>query len=149
MRFSPAGKWPSLHDGEIVVWDSLAIIEYVAARMPIWPRPRAARAQARSLAAKMHSGFMGIRGLLPMNMRRKVKQRELTPGGTQGVRSSWRFSLRRFFGGRRDVRAGGHRLHVYKVAVTPGTRAYMDDGVACLAKLERASPSRNLDHRQK
>jgi hypothetical protein len=46
LRFSPAGKCPSLHDGKIVVWDSLAIIEYVAElhpRMPVWPRPRAAR----------------------------------------------------------------------------------------------------------
>ena len=82
LRLSPAGRCPALHDGEIVVWDSLAIIEYVAERhpnMPIWPRPRAARAQARSLAAEMHSGFMGLRGLLPMNMRRKAKKRELTP----------------------------------------------------------------------
>ncbi len=80
-RNSPAGKCPVLHDGEIVVWDSLAIIEYVAERhpdMPIWPRPRAARAQARSLAAEMHSGFKGMRELPPMNMRRKVKQRALT-----------------------------------------------------------------------
>ena len=55
LRFSPSGKCPSLHVGEIVVWDSLAIIEYVAElhpRVPIWPRPRAARAQARSLAPK-------------------------------------------------------------------------------------------------
>jgi glutathione S-transferase len=81
LRFSPAGKCPSLHDGNIVVWDSLATIEYVAERhpnMPIWPRPWAARAQARSLAAEMHLGFMAMRGLLPMNMRREVKQRELT-----------------------------------------------------------------------
>jgi glutathione S-transferase len=123
LHFSPTGKCPSLHDGKIVVWGSLATIEYVAElhpRMPIWPRPRAARAQARSLAAEMHSGFMGMRGLLPMNMRRKVKQRALAPklsagrpprtsfwASPQGVRSSWRLSLRRFFGGRRDVRACG------------------------------------------
>jgi hypothetical protein len=67
--------------GNIVVWDSLATIEYVSERhpnMPIWPRPWAARVQARSLAAEMHLGFMAMRGLLPMNMRREVKQRELT-----------------------------------------------------------------------
>ncbi len=82
LRFSPAGKCPALHDGDIVVWDSLAIIEYVAElypRIPVWPESRAARARARSLAAEMHSGFGGLRGLLPMNMRRKVKQRELSP----------------------------------------------------------------------
>src|ERR1700682_1579160 len=88
LRFSPAGKCPTLHDGKVVIWDSLAIIEYVAELhpcMPIWPRPQAARAQARSLAAEMHSGFMGMRGLLPMNMRRKVKQRELTPEASADV----------------------------------------------------------------
>ncbi len=55
LRFSPTGKCPSVRDGEIVVWDSLAIIEYVAELhpdKPIWPRPRAARARARSLAAE-------------------------------------------------------------------------------------------------
>ena len=103
LRFSLSGKCPSLHVGEIVVWDSLAIIEYVAELYPqtaIWPRPRAARAQARSLAAEMHSGFMGIRGLLPMNMRRKVKQRELTPEASADVaRLEQAFGLaRREFG---------------------------------------------------
>jgi glutathione S-transferase len=143
LRSSPAGKCPSLHDGKIVVWDSLAIIEYVAElhpNMPIWPRPRAARAQARSLAAEMHSGFMGLRGLLPMNMRRKVKQRELTPEASADVAR-----LEQAFGqGRREFGQAGaflfgdfsaadamfapvvNRLDVYKVAVTPGTRAYMD-----------------------
>ncbi len=132
-----------MHDGKIVVWDSLAIIEYVAElhpRMPIWPRSRAARAGARSLAAEMHSGFMGIRGLLPMNMRRKVKQRELTPEASADVAR-----LEQAFGqARREFGQAGaflfgdfsaadatfapvvNRLHVYDVAVTPGTRAYMD-----------------------
>jgi glutathione S-transferase len=143
LRFSPAGKCPSLHDGNIVVSDSLAIIEYLAERyphMPIWPRPMAARAQARSLAAEMHSGFTGIRSLLPMNMRREVKKRELTPEASADVAR-----LERAFGqARREFGQAGaflfgsfsaadamfapvvNRLHVYKVAVTPGTRAYMD-----------------------
>ncbi|MGQ0444531.1 MAG: glutathione S-transferase family protein [Beijerinckiaceae bacterium] len=143
LRFSPAGKCPSLHDGKIAVWDSLAIIEYLAEVFPdkpIWPRPRAARAQARSLAAEMHSGFAGLRGLLPMNMRRKVKKRELTPEASADVaRIEEAFGqARREFG-----RAGGflfgdfsaadamfapvvNRLHVYDVAVTASTRTYMD-----------------------
>jgi glutathione S-transferase len=72
LRYSPSGKCPALHDGDVVVWESLAIIEYLAERYPqtaIWPRPQAARAQACSLAAEMHSGFTALRGLLPMNMR--------------------------------------------------------------------------------
>src|ERR1700710_1205851 len=73
LRHAPTGKCPSLTDGDIVVWDSLAIIEYVAESHPdllIWPRDKAARAMARSLAAEMHSGFMALRRNLPMNMKR-------------------------------------------------------------------------------
>jgi glutathione S-transferase len=143
LRYSPAGKCPSLHDGKIVVWDSLAIIEYVAERhprLPIWPRPRAARARARSLAAEMHSGFMCLRGLLPMNMRRKVERHELTPEATADVsRLEQAFEQARAEFGQAGAFLCGdfsaadamfapvvNRLHVYKVAVTPGTRAYMD-----------------------
>src|SRR5258708_14709425 len=57
-RFSPTARVPALHDGEIVVWDSLAIAEYLAERHPgMWPADAAARAHARSIACEMHSGF--------------------------------------------------------------------------------------------
>ncbi|MGH6835388.1 MAG: glutathione S-transferase family protein [Methylocella sp.] len=143
LRFSPAGKCPSLRDGEIVVWDSLAIIEYVAElhpHVPIWPRPRAARARARSLAAEMHSGFMGIRQLLPMNMRRSVARRALTAEASADVaRLEQAFAqARREFGQAGAFLCGDfsaadamfapvvNRLQVYDVTVTPATRAYMD-----------------------
>ena len=64
LNYAPTGKCPSLHDGRIAVWESLAIIDYVAELYPdkaIWPRARAARAQARSLAAEMHAGFQALR----------------------------------------------------------------------------------------
>ncbi|MGC2223259.1 MAG: glutathione S-transferase family protein [Methylocella sp.] len=142
-RFSPAGKCPSLHDGEIVVWDSLAIIEYVAELYPrtaIWPRPRAARARARSLAAEMHSGFVGLRQLLPMNMRRAVARRELTPDASADVaRLEQAFAQARGEFGQAGAFLFGdfsaadamfapvvNRLHVYDVAVTAASRAYMD-----------------------
>ena len=73
LRRNPAGKVPVLEDGDLVIWDSLAIIEHLAERHPehaIWPRDPAARALARSLAAEMHSGFSALRRHLPMNMRR-------------------------------------------------------------------------------
>jgi glutathione S-transferase len=69
-RHSPAGKVPVLLDGELVVWDSLAIAEYLAERFPekaLWPDDRAARARARSACAEMHSGFAELRRGMPMN----------------------------------------------------------------------------------
>lgn len=68
---SPTGKVPVLVDGNLVVWDTLAIAEYLAEQFPekaLWPRDKAARARARSLCAEMHSGFTGLRGHCPMNI---------------------------------------------------------------------------------
>ena len=56
--FSPSGLVPCLHDGDVVVWDSLAIAEYLAERHPgMWPEDATARAWARSIVCEMHSGF--------------------------------------------------------------------------------------------
>jgi glutathione S-transferase len=69
-RYSPTGRVPVLIDGDVVVWDSLAIAEYVAERFPekaLWPEDRAARARARSVCAEMHAGFQDMRSRLPMN----------------------------------------------------------------------------------
>ena len=66
--FSPNGQVPCLYDGDTVVWDSLAIVEYLAERHPgIWPADAKARAWARSAAAEMHTGFSALRGLCTMN----------------------------------------------------------------------------------
>jgi len=66
--FSPTGKVPALVDGNITVWDSLAITEYVGERHPgVWPAEAAARAWARSASAEMHSGFQALRNGCPMN----------------------------------------------------------------------------------
>lgn len=73
LAFSPAGKVPALRCDDVVVWDSLAIIEFLAERFPdlaIWPSDPAARALARSLAAEMHSGFAALRSEFPTNFRR-------------------------------------------------------------------------------
>jgi glutathione S-transferase len=71
VRVSAAARVPVLVDGDVVVWDSLAIAEYVAELAPqkqLWPSDRAIRARARSLCAEMHSGFTEIRTLFPMNI---------------------------------------------------------------------------------
>ncbi len=71
-RYTDAGKVPVLHDGELVVWDSLAICEYISEQYLDghgWPADKAARAEARSASAEMHSSFMQIREHMPMNCR--------------------------------------------------------------------------------
>ncbi len=68
---SPTGKVPVLVDGALVVWDTLAIVEILAEQHPgkgVWPRDAAARAQARSVCAEMHSGFGALRSACPMNI---------------------------------------------------------------------------------
>jgi glutathione S-transferase len=162
LRYSPTGKCPVLRDGDVVVWDSLAIIEYVAELHPqtaIWPTSRAARARARSLAAEMHSGFTGLRALLPMNMRRPVRKRELTPEAALDVARL----EQAFAQARADFAQGGaflfgdfsaadamfapivNRLHVYDVAVGPQTRAYMDAMMALPAWREWSEGAKTED----
>ena len=68
---NPVGKVPVLVDGDLAVWDTLAIAEYVAEKFPdkkLWPSAVADRARARSICAEMHSGFAGIRSACPMNI---------------------------------------------------------------------------------
>jgi len=68
---SPTGKVPVLVDGDLVVWDTLAIAEYLAETYPekhLWPQDKAARAHARSICAEMHSGFTALRSHCPMNI---------------------------------------------------------------------------------
>ncbi len=73
LRASPSGKVPCLLDGEVAVWDSLAICEYLAERHPgLWPADAQARAVARSVSAEMHSGFGALRSTLGMNIRRRA-----------------------------------------------------------------------------
>jgi glutathione S-transferase len=81
-EFAPSlGKVPILWDGECVVWDSLAIIEFLADRVGrevFWPEEDSARGMARSMAAEMHSGFAHLRRELPMNVRKSYPPKELS-----------------------------------------------------------------------
>lgn len=70
LKYSPSGKVPCLIDGETVVWDSLAICEYLAEKVSsLWPSERKARAEARSICAEMHSGFAALRQGMSMDVR--------------------------------------------------------------------------------
>jgi glutathione S-transferase len=78
---SPSGRVPFLRHGDLLVWDSLAIAEYVAELFPeigLWPSDARARATARSVSAEVHSGFAALRSALPMNVRRKPSALPLT-----------------------------------------------------------------------
>jgi glutathione S-transferase len=100
-KISPAGKVPVLHHGALRVWESLAIIEYVAELFPdaeIWPKDRAARAEARSISMEMLSGFRALRGACPMNIRRERRAIAL-PDGVMGdvarIETLWKDALAR------------------------------------------------------
>jgi len=82
LQYSATGKVPVLMDGDLTIWDSLAICEYLAekyAEKRLWPTAMAARARARSISAEMHSGFTNLRTQMPMNVRRAIPGRARTP----------------------------------------------------------------------
>ena len=85
---SPVGRVPVLHHGDVRVWESLAIIEYVAELFPeagIWPARADFRALARSVSMEMLSGFTALRGACPMNIRRPKRRIELPAGVAANV----------------------------------------------------------------
>jgi len=103
--FSPGGKVPALVDGEIQVWESLAIMDHIADTrpdLPVWPRDPAARAMARSVAAEMHAGFHGLRGACPMNLAWIHPARDRGPkvaADVARITTIWREARQRFGGG--------------------------------------------------
>ena len=150
---SGTGKVPVLVDNNVSVWESLAILEYLAEKFPkagLWPSDVAARAHARVIANEMHAGFLPLRRLLPMNMWRPVIKRELTPEAAvnvQRIETIWNDCRTRFgkggsflFGnfGAADAMYAPvvSRLHTYAVDVGAGTRAYMDAVMALPAWVE-------------
>ncbi len=101
-EFSPSGKVPCLVDGRLTVWDSLAIIEFLAERHPAaWPANREVRAWARSASAEMHSGFPLIRGVCSMSCGQRIRLED-PPAGLdtewRRVESLWAEGLDRFGG---------------------------------------------------
>lgn len=78
--YSGNGLVPCLHDQGFQVWESIAIIEYLAEQYPAaWPADRQARARARSIAAEMHAGFSSLRSAMPMNLKLRLKGKPATP----------------------------------------------------------------------
>lgn len=105
-RFSPTGKVPCLRDGDqgtdSLIWDSLAITEYLAERHPgVWPLDAAARAWARCASAEMHSGFFALRETCTMNCGLRIRLHEwpaAVKADWQRAEALWAEGLRRFGG---------------------------------------------------
>ena len=162
-NISPTGKVPVLVDGAVTVWDTLAIAEYLAEVHPdaqLWPQDKAARAQARSVCAEMHSGFTALRSHCGMNI-----EADLTQAGAliwrdqAGVRADvarlvdmWsgllaqyggpmlfgRFSVADAFYAPVCMRLASYGLpvpadiaaYVQRVRALPGVKAWIDDALA-------------------
>jgi glutathione S-transferase len=80
-RNSPTGRVPVLMDGDLMIWESLSICEYVAECFPeanLWPKDRHARAHARSISNEMHAGFADLRQAMPMDIRSRYPWKEAT-----------------------------------------------------------------------
>jgi len=153
LKISPAGKVPVLVDGPVHVWESLAILEYLAEKFPaakLWPADAAARAQARAIANEMHGGFLPLRRHFPMNVWRPVKPRAPTPEAAANIKridAMWS-TCRATFGAAGPFLFGGFtaadamyapvvsRFFTYAVEVGAPARAYMDAMMALPAWTE-------------
>jgi glutathione S-transferase len=144
---SPAGRVPVLEHGGQVVWDSLAIIEYLAELCPdagLWPADAGARATARSIAAEMHAGFAALRASMPMNLRKALPGKGRGPGvaaDIERIGAIWREARSRFgqggpflFGSYCAADAMytpvAARFRTYGVTLDPACQAYADAALA-------------------
>jgi glutathione S-transferase len=152
-KVAGSGKVPALVDGDIHVWESLAILEHVAELFPdasLWPQDVRLRAHARAVAAEMHAGFLPMRRHLPMNMWRPCKPRDLSEEVATDVRrieNIWT-DCRTRFGHGGEFLFGAFsaadamyapvvsRFHTYAVPVGAVARRYMDAVMALPAWVE-------------
>jgi glutathione S-transferase len=142
MALGGSGRVPVLIDGDRRIWESLAILEYVAEKFPaagLWPQDTAARAHARVVASEMHAGFAALRRQLPMNVVRPVKSRPLDGSAAKDAarvdaiwsecRASHQDRGQFLFGGFGAADAMFApvvwRFHTYAVEVSAVARAYM------------------------
>jgi glutathione S-transferase len=139
---SGVGKVPVLIDDDIRVWESLAILEYLAEKFPaagLWPRDAAPRAHARAIASEMHAGFLALRGQLPMNVWRPVIARQLDASARTDVarvdaiwsecrsraRAAGPFLYGAFSAADAMYAPVAWRFHTYAVEVSVAARDYM------------------------
>jgi glutathione S-transferase len=143
LSFARSGKVPALVDEDVTVWDSLAIIEYVAEHFPqakLWPEDRTMRAHARSISAEMHSGFMALRNACPMNLHRPVRAVALSDDARANIariEEIW-VDCRKRYGDRGPFLFGAfsgadamyapvvYRFRTFAIDLLPEAKAYMD-----------------------
>jgi glutathione S-transferase len=160
LRHSPSGKVPALQHGERMIWDSLAIGEYLAEVFPsarLWPEEMKARSVARAVSAEMHAGFAPLRTHLPMNMRSSFPDRGVTPEAQADINritALWRDCRNRFGAGGEFL--FGHftiadamyapvvsRFRTYKIALEEEAQRYADAIWALPALQEWLAAARN------
>ena len=141
--YSPSGRVPALKDGDLTVWDSLAIAEYLAERFPekqLWPADTKTRAVARSVSAEMHSGFSDMRTHMNMNCCGYFPGKGMMPGVEKDIRriqTIWQDCRSRygqggeFLFGRFSIADAMYapvtfRFVTYAVSLSPAAQAYVD-----------------------
>ena len=152
---SPAGKVPVLvdgpearaGDGDVTVWETLGIVEYLHERFPdkgVWPKDPKVRAHARAISNEMHAGFQALRSMCPMNLGKRFAPRELSSDAADNVRrieGMWSDARRRFGNDGKFLYGAfsaadamyapiATRLDTYQIRVAPATRRYVDDVLA-------------------
>ena len=164
-RLSPSGKVPCLTDESTTVWDSLAIIEYLAERHEgVWPKDAKARAWARCAAAEMHSGFQSLRDICSMNVGLRIRMNTVSEGLQKDVDrfdSLWSHGLQQFGGpflaGDRFSAVDAffapvvYRVRTYGLDLSEGAAAYVER-VLALGSMQQweaeslAEPWRDTEH---
>lgn len=143
LKYAPTGMVPSINHGKVVVWESLAVMEYIAEAFPdkhVWPKDAVARAYARSVASEMHAGFRALRMACPMNLSRIFKLKDYAAdvhADIARIEAIWA-DCRSQHAAKGDFLFGAYsaadamftpvvaRLEHYQIPVSARTRAYMD-----------------------
>ncbi len=143
LKYAPTGMVPSINHGKVVVWESLAVMEYIAEAFPdkhVWPNDVVARAYARSIASEMHAGFRALRMACPMNLSRIFKLKDYAAdvhADIARIEAIWA-DCRSQYAAKGDFLFGAYsaadamftpvvaRFEHYQIPVSAATRAYMD-----------------------
>src|SRR5688572_29765717 len=156
LKYSPSGRVPVLVDGANTVWDSLAILEYLAEKnRKLWPLDAALRARARAVAAEMHAGFAELRTHMSMNVRKRYPGKGRTPEvllEIERIKAIWNEAARPFLFGTFTAADAMYapvvlRFRTYEVELPRAARIYYDAMLALpalqewIAAAERESES--------